>query len=121
MTLRFRGDTPATKRHHCQTPGEGEGVKGRSRLAGARSAALEAVVLTQHHQAALDLAHKQGALSWELRAATSLARLQRDRGRQREAREILSAVYGRFTEGFATADLIAAKQLLDEAGGSARH
>ena len=64
----------------------------------------------------LDLAHKQGALSSELRAATSLARLQRDRGRPREAREILAGVYGRFTEGFGTADLIAAKQLLDELG-----
>jgi non-specific serine/threonine protein kinase len=64
----------------------------------------------------LDLAHKQGALSSELRAATSLARLQRDRGRKHEARDILASVYGRFTEGFDTANLIAAKQLLNELG-----
>jgi non-specific serine/threonine protein kinase len=64
----------------------------------------------------LDLAHKQGALSSELRAATSLARLQRDRGRQHEAREIMASVYGRFTEGFDTANLIAAKRLLDQLG-----
>ena len=63
---------------------------------------------------ALDLARGQGALSWELRAATSLARLLRDRDRIDEARDLLAEVYGRFTEGFGTADLQAAKQLLDD-------
>jgi predicted ATPase len=53
-------------------------------------------------------------LSWELRTAMSLARLRRDRGESREARDLLAAVYGRFTEGFGTADLQAANQLLDE-------
>jgi len=62
---------------------------------------------------ALDLAHRQGALSWELRAATSLARLLRDQGRSADATALLQPVYGRFTEGFATADLTAAKALLD--------
>jgi hypothetical protein len=52
MTLRFRGTRPP-RNGITAKPGEGEGVKGRSRLAGARSAALEAVVLTQHHQAAV--------------------------------------------------------------------
>jgi predicted ATPase len=51
-------------------------------------------------------------LSWELRAATSLARLLRDR--IGEARDLLAPIYERFTEGFGTADLQAAKQLLDE-------
>jgi hypothetical protein len=62
---------------------------------------------------ALDRAHQQGALSWELRAATSLARLLRDRDRIAEARDLLAPIYERFTEGFGTADLQAARRLLD--------
>ena len=63
---------------------------------------------------ALDLARQQGTLSWELRAATGLARLRRDQGRRGEARELLATVYDRFTEGFTTADLVAARALIDE-------
>jgi predicted ATPase len=63
---------------------------------------------------ALDGARRQGALSWELRCATSLARLWRDQHRVKEARALLGSVYGRFTEGFATADLREAKSLLRE-------
>jgi predicted ATPase len=63
---------------------------------------------------ALDGAHRQGALSWELRTASSLARLWRDQHRVKEARALLGSVYGRFTEGFATADLREAKSLLRE-------
>jgi predicted ATPase len=63
---------------------------------------------------ALDASRRQEALSWELRAATSLARLLRDRGRAADAVACLQPIYDRFTEGFGTADLIAAKQLLDE-------
>jgi predicted ATPase/DNA-binding winged helix-turn-helix (wHTH) protein len=63
---------------------------------------------------AVDIAHQQGALSWELRAATSLARLLRDQRRPADAIACLQPVYDRFTEGFGTADLIAAKRLLDE-------
>jgi predicted ATPase/DNA-binding winged helix-turn-helix (wHTH) protein len=62
---------------------------------------------------ALAGAREQGARFWELRAATSLARLRRDQGRRGEARELLASVYGRFTEGFGTADLQAAKRLID--------
>jgi predicted ATPase/DNA-binding winged helix-turn-helix (wHTH) protein len=61
----------------------------------------------------LELAHQHGALSWELRAATSLARTLHDRGRSAEAMEILRPVHGRFTEGFDTADLESARALLD--------
>jgi predicted ATPase len=50
---------------------------------------------------------------WELRAAVSLARLRRDQGRHAEARDLLAAVYGWFTEGFDTADLKEARALLD--------
>jgi predicted ATPase len=67
-----------------------------------------------HFRRALDLAHQQGALSWELRAATSLARLLRDQAGSKEACEILAPVYERFTEGFSTADLKEAKRLLEE-------
>jgi non-specific serine/threonine protein kinase len=63
---------------------------------------------------ALDLARRQGALSWELRAATSLARLLADQGRSTDATAVLQPVYDRFTEGLATADLRAARELLDD-------
>lgn len=62
---------------------------------------------------ALQLARKQRAKSWELRAATSLAHLWADRGCRSEARELLAPVYGWFTEGFDTPDLREAKALLN--------
>jgi predicted ATPase/DNA-binding winged helix-turn-helix (wHTH) protein len=62
---------------------------------------------------ALDCAREQGALSWELRAAASLAKLMRDQSRSADALAVLEPVYDRFTEGFDTADLKAAKALLD--------
>jgi predicted ATPase len=64
-------------------------------------------------QQALDVARGQGALSWELRAATSLAGLWHGQRRVSQARKVLSPVYRRFTEGFGNADLVAAKTLLD--------
>jgi tetratricopeptide (TPR) repeat protein len=66
-----------------------------------------------HFLRALDWARRQQALSWELRTATSLARLWRDQNRAVEARELLGCVYGRFTEGFDTGDLREAKSLLE--------
>jgi hypothetical protein len=63
---------------------------------------------------ALDFAHRHAALSLELRAATSLARLLRSQGRGPEAMVCLQPIYDHFTEGFDTCDLIAAKRLLDE-------
>jgi predicted ATPase len=60
------------------------------------------------------LARKQGALAWELRAAMDLARLRANQGYPREAIELLEAVYNRFTEGFETVDLLAARSLLGE-------
>jgi predicted ATPase len=59
------------------------------------------------------LAIEQSALSWQLRAATSLARLRRDQRNVEEARNLLRPIYGKFTEGFATPDLTEAKHLLD--------
>ncbi|MGF6098513.1 ATP-binding protein [Pseudomonas sp. 18175] len=63
---------------------------------------------------ALGLAHQQGALAWELRCAASLARLWQQQGRVQAARDLLSSVYERFTEGFATQDLVRVRRLLDE-------
>lgn len=65
-------------------------------------------------QQSLSIARRQGALSWELRAAMSLSRLWKSHGRTVDARGLLQPVYARFTEGFATPDLITAKKLLDE-------
>jgi predicted ATPase len=60
------------------------------------------------------VAREQSVRMWELRAATSLARLWRDQGEPGKARDLLAPVYGWFTEGFDTADLKDAKALLDE-------
>jgi class 3 adenylate cyclase/predicted ATPase len=65
------------------------------------------------YRKALSVAQKQEAKLWELRAAMSLARLRRDRGRPAEARDLLGPVYGSFTEGFDTQDLKEAKALLE--------
>jgi predicted ATPase len=63
---------------------------------------------------AIEIAHKQNAKSLELRATTSLARLLAKQGRCGEARAMLVEIYNWFTEGFDTADLKDAKELLDE-------
>ena len=81
-----------------------------------------ALLLSMHERAAaeksygqaLEVARRQSAKFWELRAATSLARLWRDQGKERHARELLAPVYSWFTEGFDTLDLKEAKALLDE-------
>jgi predicted ATPase len=65
-------------------------------------------------QKARGVAQRQQAKSLELRAAISLSRLRQVQGKKEEARTILSEVYGWFTEGFDTKDLIEAKALLDE-------
>jgi predicted ATPase len=67
-----------------------------------------------YFERALKVARQQQAKSWELRAAMSLARLWRDRGKTVEARELVAPVYEWFTEGFDTRDLKEAKALLEE-------
>ena len=66
------------------------------------------------YRKALSIAEGQEAKLWELRATASLARLRRDQGCHAEARDLLTPVYGWFTEGFDTPDLREAKTLLDE-------
>jgi predicted ATPase len=63
---------------------------------------------------ALAIAREQSARMWELRAATSLARLWADVGERSRAHDLLTPIYGWFTEGFDTADLKDAKELLEE-------
>jgi predicted ATPase len=65
-------------------------------------------------QQGIDVARRQNAKSWELRAATSLARLRRQQGRPQEATALLAPILGWFSEGFDTADLREAKALLDQ-------
>ena len=80
------------------------------------------VLLTENEQEesavsfgqALQIARAQQSKSLELRAATSLARLWGEQGRLADARELLTPIYGWFTEGFDTPDLKDAKALLDE-------
>ena len=74
----------------------------------------DAAIAQAHFARALAVARKQQAKSWELRAATSMARLWRGQGKCQQARELLAPIYGCFTEGFDTLDLKQAKTLLDE-------
>jgi len=70
-------------------------------------------------ECAFAMAERQSALSWQLRIAMSMVRLAGKSSRVATARKFLSDTYGRFTEGFATADVQAAKQLLQGAARSA--
>jgi predicted ATPase len=78
-----------------------------------RQTVPEAQAAEDRFQQALEVARRQQARSWELRAATSLARLWQRQGKRAEARDLLAPVYHWFTEGFDTADLQEAKALLD--------
>ena len=71
----------------------------------------------QAFQTAIDITRKQQAKSLELRATRSLCRLWQSQGKQKQARQTLSSVYGWFTEGFETTDLKSARALLEELGG----
>ena len=86
-------------------------IKGELLLAQNSSVAVQAEA---SFRTAIDIASRQNAKSWQLRATTSLARLLRDTGRRDEARTTLADIYNWFTEGFDTLDLKEAKALLDE-------
>jgi predicted ATPase len=74
----------------------------------------EKIPAEAYFERALAVARQQQAKSWELRAAMIMARLWRDQGKPRQARELLAPVYGWFTEGLDTADLKETQALLDE-------
>jgi predicted ATPase len=86
-------------------------LKGELLLKQNISNAAEAQVCFQR---AIEIARKQSAKSWELRATISLARVLAKQGRREEAGAMLAEIYDWFTEGFDTADLKDAKSLLDE-------
>ena len=82
-------------------------VKGELfRLEGSAAAA------ESHYMQALEWARRQGALSWELRAATGLSQLWHQHGKTAEAAKLLSSVYSRLTQGFEPSDLRAARALI---------
>ncbi|CAI8842663.1 ATP-binding protein [Pseudomonas sp. IT-P4] len=74
-----------------------------------KAATAETVLLK-----ALNVAKTQGALAWELRSATSLAQLWQRQGHSQRAYDLLAPIYQRYTEGFATPDLMSVRRLLDE-------
>jgi tetratricopeptide (TPR) repeat protein len=90
-------------------------LRGELLLAGGRGSDEEAI--QGCFRKAIEVARKQDAKSWELRATMSLARLLNKQRRRDEARTMLADIYGWFTEGFDTADLKDAKSLLDELSG----
>jgi len=63
---------------------------------------------------AIEIAKKQRAKMWELRASVSLARLWQQQSKKEQARQMLAAIYNWFTEGFDTKDLQEAKGLIEE-------
>jgi tetratricopeptide (TPR) repeat protein len=85
-------------------------LRGEALLAGAGMVSEAETAIEK----AIAVARRQNAKSWELRAATSLARLRRQQGRPQEAVALLAPIYAWFTEGLDTADLQAARTLLDE-------
>jgi predicted ATPase len=86
-------------------------IKGELMLA--RGVPTEAADIEKLFLQSLDEARGQGALAWELRTATSLARLWQQNGRRAEAGALLRGVHGRLSEGLATADPRAAQALLE--------
>jgi predicted ATPase len=90
-----------------------ESLRIRGELLLLQAATGAATAAEDHFRQALDWARRQGALSLELRAGTSLARLLRNQGSSAEAKALLQPVYDRFTEGFDTTDLQTARTFLD--------
>ena len=80
--------------------------------------AADAAEVEADPRSAVDVARRQGAKSFELRAAMSLARLWAEQGKLAQARDLIAPVYGWFSEGFDTPDLKEARSLLDELGGA---
>ena len=85
-------------------------LKGELLLAATADQGVEAEACFQR---AIDIARRQHSKAWELRATVSLARLWQRQGRTDDARAALAVVYGTYTEGFTTPDLVDARALLD--------
>src|SRR5262249_32174280 len=83
-------------------------LKGELHLAEANEEAAEDCFHT-----AMETARRQQSKAWELRATMSLARLWQRQGRRDDARAVLAAVYGTYTEGFTTPDLVDAAAMLE--------
>jgi predicted ATPase/class 3 adenylate cyclase len=96
----------------------------RLKLAVSPSDSGYCALLTEQAEAsfrqALDVANRQQAKAWELRAATSLGRLWQSQDKRKQALDLLAPIYGWFTEGFDTADFRDAKTLLDELSAAPR-
>ena len=104
----------------AEAMGEGIYLAELRRLAGELALARNASAASEAERCfrtAIEIAQKQSAKWWELRATTSLARLLRDTNRRHDSRAMLFDIYNWFTEGFDTADLKDARALLDELGG----
>jgi hypothetical protein len=102
-----------TALHWCERHGErwfiAELLRIKATILARQTADAEA---TQHFRQSLDWARQQGARAWELRTATSFAQHLRRQHCEAEAQTLLATVYDQFTEGFETADLRAARSLL---------
>jgi predicted ATPase len=99
--------------HNAYRLDESERYRLKGELLLQQSVDNQAQAETCFHKA-LSVAQGQSAKSWELRTATSLARLWQSQDRRQEAHDLLAPVYGWFTEGFDTADLQETKALLDD-------
>jgi len=108
-TVYETGSTPKHENRHYEA--ETHRLKGELLL---KQSDLNAAEAQHCFGRAIEMARKQSAKSWELRATTSLARLLAKQGKRDEARTMLAEIYGWFTEGFDTADLKDAKALLDQ-------
>jgi predicted ATPase len=110
LTLLTEALTMANDKGECRWDAELYRLKGEILLV--RSAEHDTEAEACFGQA-LDIARRQQAKSWELRAAISLARLWQRQGKHAAAHELLAPIYGWFTEGFDTADLREARALLE--------
>ena len=109
-------DDALLKRAHDGDAGwsTAEILRARARALQATDCPLNAATAETVLLEALGVAKAQGALAWELRSATTLAQLWQRQGHSQRAFDLLAPVYQRFTEGFATPDLMTVHRLLDE-------
>ena len=101
-------------RFHKSPPACGSAPAREGNHPGTASSVEQAEKLLQD---ALAIARSQGALAWELRSATSLAQLWQRQSRHREALDLLTPIYQRFSEGYASPDLRKVRLLLDALRG----